>query len=112
MTDATSYAIGQVVKLTTSLRNRSATTCYFNGYGLTMSFLDPGGKVLTAINVIADDIQYRPFVPGQVLTHSVPWDPHTCQFQPCSEPSGVYSVQAKWGFSGGTYGATLEFIVR
>lgn len=108
----TSYPAGQPVRMSTTLRNRSSTPCYYRGYTVTMTFLDPGGRTLVGQAVHADDIEDRAFAPGQQITHDATWDPRICDTPPCSQPPGIYSVSADWSFSGGRYGATQQFVVR
>lgn len=108
----TSYPPGQPVRMATTLRNRSSTPCFYRGYTVMMTFLDPGGRTLIGSAVHADDIEDRAFAPGQRITHDVTWDPRVCPTPPCSQPPGIYEVTADWSFSGGRYGARQQFIVR
>ena len=108
----TSYAPGQPVRMATTLRNKSSTPCFYRGYTLTMTFLDPGGRTLIGSGVHADDIEDRAFAPGQRITHDATWDPRVCETPPCTQPPGIYEVTADWSFSGGRYGARQQFVVR
>ena len=113
VTDSLSYPAGQPVRLTSTIRNRSSTPCFYRGYDLTLTFFDPAGRTLLSSKFHADDIGDRPFAPGQSLTHTAVWDYRTCQTPPCRlPPPGIYSVAASWSFSGGRYGATMDFVVR
>jgi hypothetical protein len=103
---------GQPVALQTTIRNRSSEPCFYRGYTVTMTFLDPKGSVIIAPAEHADDVQFRQFSPGQALSTSATWDPSRCASPPCAPPApGIYSVSAEWSFSGGRYGATQQFEV-
>lgn len=108
----TSHPAGQPVRMSTTLRNKSSTPCFYRGYTVTMTFLDPGGRTLVSSGVHADDLEDRAFAPGQRITHDTTWDPRVCQTPPCSQPPGIYEVTADWSFSGGRYGARQQFIIR
>jgi hypothetical protein len=108
----TSYAPGQPVRMETTLRNKSSSPCFYRGYTVTMTFLDPDGRTLVGSAVHADDVEDRAFAPGQRITHDATWDPKVCQTPPCAQPPGIYAVTADWSFSGGRYTARQEFGVR
>lgn len=113
LSDATSYTAGQVVKLTTTIRNRSASACFYRGYDVAMNFLDPSGHVVAGSQAHADDVGQQTFAPGQVLSQTSTWDPSACGTPPCATPApGIYSVQATWAFSGGIYGFTHQFVLH
>ena len=109
---ATSYPAGQPVRMETTLRNKSSTPCYYRGYDVAMTFLDPGGRTLVGQAVHADAFEDAAFAPGQRITHDATWDPRVCPTPPCTQPPGTYEATAEWSFSGGRYGARQQFIVR
>ncbi|HEX2047888.1 MAG TPA: hypothetical protein VHF27_08990 [Acidimicrobiales bacterium] len=107
------YRAGQPVTLRTAIRNRSSSPCFYRGYTVTMTFLDPGGAAIIASSVVADDLEDRQFAPGERLSHSATWDPGRCPSPPCATPApGIYSTQAAWSFSGGRYTVTRDFVLR
>lgn len=112
ITIATSFGPGEPVGMSTTLRNKSSAPCYYQGFTVTMTFLDPGGRALVSQAVHADDVAERAFVPGQEITQEATWDPKVCQTPPCTEPPGIYEATADWSFSGGRYTARQQFIVR
>jgi hypothetical protein len=103
--NSTAIPAGQPVTLHTTIRNRSSDPCFYRGYTVTMTFLDPAGNVIISQAAHADDAQFRPFAPGQALSQSSTWTPS-------SPPApGIYSVAADWSFSGGRYGATQQYVL-
>ena len=110
------YRAGQPVTVRTTIRNRSASPCSYNGYTVTITFVDPGGAPIVASSVIADDFEVRTFAPGATFSHSATWEPsEACvgPTRPCPTPAaGIYSTQTVWGFSGGRYTATQDFVLR
>jgi hypothetical protein len=103
---------GQPVGLQTTIKNRSSDPCFYRGYTVTMTFLDRDQRPIISEAAHADDVQFRPFSPGQVLSHSATWDPSKCPSPPCATPApGIYSVTADWSFSGGRYGATQQYVL-
>lgn len=100
-----SIPAGQPVTLQTTIRNRSSDPCFYRGYTVTMTFLDPNGNVIMSQAAHADDVQFRPFSPGQALSHTATWTPSA------PPPPGIYSVTADWSFSGGRYGATQQYVL-
>lgn len=112
MTDKPSYAPGQTVQVTTTLRNKSATTCFYNGYALTMTFKDDPGHMYPGVSVIADSFREVPLQPGQTLTNTGSWDHRACGDPGCSAlPSGPYYVTASWGIAGLRYDVLVSFIL-
>ncbi len=112
MTDKPSYAPGQTVQITTTLRNKSATACFYNGYALTMSFKDDAGRMYSGVSVIADSFRDVPLQPGQTLTNSGQWDHRACAEPGCAAlPSGPYYVTASWSIAGSRYDVLISFIL-
>ena len=112
-TDSLSYPAGRPVTMTTTIRNRSSAPCFYRGYSVTLSFLDPVGRPLASTEVNGDSSSDRRFAPGARLSHTLTWDPAACPTAPCATPApGFYSVAASWSFSGGTYAATMQFVLR
>lgn len=110
--DRLSYPAGQPVSMSTTIRNRSSAPCYYRGYNVEMRFLDPGGQVIIAQVVHADDIEFQTFAPGQSITHTARWDPRNCGAPQCPPPApDIYAVEAIWTFSGGRYTATQQYVL-
>ena len=109
-TEKASYARNEKVKVDSTLRNRSADTCFFVSYTFSASFRDPRGDELNAYNSNPAGSPDRPFAPGQVIRASATWDPLACPDPTCfAAPAGDYSVLVTWGFPGGPYTALRPF---
>ena len=109
-TDQASYSAGQQVTMTSTLRNKSSDTCFYNGYGFTSAFKDTAGKTIIAQSVIADSFADVPLRPGQTITHSGPWDQRLCSEPACGRaPLGPYTAAATWNFAAFTYEFTTTF---
>ena len=111
-TNRPSYTAGQEVRATSTLRNKSSETCFYNGYGFTSAFKDTAGKMIIGQSVIADSFADVPLRPGQTITHSGTWDQRLCGEPACGRaPTGPYIAAATWNFAGFTYEFTVSFIV-
>ena len=109
-TEKASYARNEKVKVDSTLRNRSADTCFFVSYSFSASFRDPRGEELNAYNSNPPGSPNRPFAPGQIIRASATWDPLACPDPICfAAPAGDYSVLVTWGFPGGPYTALRPF---
>jgi hypothetical protein len=98
------------VTVTSTVRNRSSTTCSYASYTFGSSFKDPAGRPLTGSGLVADAFADTPFVPGQTFHHSATWDQRSCPEPTCGQAApGTYSVVVTWGFPGGPYAVTLSF---
>ena len=108
-TDSPSYGPGQAVKATSTLRNKSSDTCFYNGYGFTSAFKN-AGKTIISQSVIADSFADVPLRPGQTITHSGAWDQRLCHEPGCGRaPLGPYTAVARWNFASFTYEFTTTF---
>lgn len=109
-TDKASYPRNEKVKVDSTLRNRSADTCFFDSYSFSASFRDPRGGELNAANSNPAGSPDTPLAPGQVIRASATWDPLACPDPTCfAAPAGDYSVLVTWGFPGGPYTALRQF---
>ncbi|MCA1671131.1 MAG: hypothetical protein LC799_02620 [Actinobacteria bacterium] len=109
-TEKASYARNEKVKVDSTLRNRSADTCFFVSYSFSASFRDPGGQERNAYNSNPPGSPDTPLAPGQVIRASATWDPLACPDPTCfAAPAGGYSVLVTWGFPGGPYTALRPF---
>lgn len=111
-TDQPSYAPGQAVKVTSTLRNRSSASCFYNGYGARMTFKDDAGHSYPGVSVIADSFADVPLRAGQALTHTGSWDHRACADPGCAAlPAGPYYVTVSWNFAGSVYDVLTSFIL-
>lgn len=112
-TDQTSYSAGQQVKVDSTLRNRSQTTCFYAGHTFQVTIQDAVGRPIITFEIVTPGPERSTFVPGATLTGSVPWDQRSCQTQPCPQPPpGPYSAAVKWTFAGGPYETRAAFSLR
>lgn len=111
-TDKPTYGRGQEVKVTSALRNRSSTTCFYNGYGFRSEFRSEPGDTFPGVSVIADSFAEVPLGQGETIIHSARWDHRLCPEPTCgSLPAGTYTAAVTWNFAGATYGVTTTFIL-
>ena len=110
-TDQRSYRPDQQVKVDSTLRNRSQTTCFYAGQTFQVAIQDAVGRTIITFEIATPaGATKSSFVPGATLTGSVPWDQRSCQTQPCPQPPpGPYSAAVKWTFAGGPYEARAAF---
>lgn len=112
MTDKSSYVEGQQVKVDSTLRNRSTTTCYFTGHTFGVAILDAAGRTINSFNIVTPGPTKSAFVPGATLSGSVPWDQFSCRTPPCFlPPRGPYAAAVTWIFAGGPYEARAPFVL-
>ena len=111
-TDRPSYTAGQEVTMTSRLRNKSAETCFYNGYAFTSAFKHEDGRTIVGQSVIADSFADVPLRPGQTITHSGAWDQRLCSEPACGRaPAGPYTAAATWNFAASTYEVWTTFNV-
>ena len=109
-TDQRSYRGGQQVKVDSTLRNRSQTTCFYTGHTFQVAIQDAVARPIMTFEIVTPGPTRSSFVPGATLTGSVPWDQRSCQNQPCTQPPpGPYVAAVKWTFAGGPYEARAPF---
>ncbi len=109
-TDKVTYGSTEQVKLESTLRNRSSTACSYTSYTFRATFADPAGRPIIDSAQIADAFRPTALVPGAVLTATIPFDPRTCQTQPCPPlVAGTYSAIATWTFPGGPFEVRAPF---
>jgi hypothetical protein len=103
-TDKPSYAPGQQITVTSTLRNKSSDTCFYKGYTFRTGFRDEAGHTFVGVGVVNDSMAEVALRPGEAITHSGPWDhPGT--------PAGVYTAVATWNFGSATYELTTSLIL-
>jgi len=107
-TDKGSYAPGEQVRIHSTLRNRSATTCTYPSFIFSATILSPGGAKITGFD--RQDAAPGALGAGQAHEATVTWDRFGCAPQPCTQnPPGTYSVAVTWNYPGGPYTATKAF---
>jgi hypothetical protein len=107
-TDKGSYAPGEQVRIHSTLRNRSATTCTYPSFIFSATVLSPGGATITGFD--RQDATPGAIGAGQAHEATVTWDRLGCAPQPCTQnPPGTYSVAVTWNYPGGPYTATKAF---
>jgi hypothetical protein len=112
-TDQASYLPAQPVTLTSSIRNRSSSPCYYLGYTFGVAFTDANGSPYGGTSLVADVLEDTPLAPGQRLTHTTPWDHRQCPVTiTCGPlPSGTYTGTVTWVFPGGPYVRTVPIVL-
>jgi hypothetical protein len=107
-TDKASYAQGEQVRIQSTLRNRSTTTCTYPSFVFSATILSPGGATITGFNRQGDSP--GALGPGQANEASVNWDRISCPSPFCTQSTpGTYAVSVTWNFPGGPYTATRTF---
>ena len=106
-TDKASYGIGEQVRIHSTLRNRSATTCTYPSFIFAATILSPGGATITGFNRQGD--APGALGSGQANEAFVNWDRVACTSDICPPNTpGEYTVSATWNFPGGPYTATKK----
>ena len=104
------YTAAQVVEVTSTLRNRSAAPCTYNGYAVQVNFRDDAGHTFPGLGVVADSFAVVTLDPGQAITHSSPWDHRQCASPGCAPlPRGPYYATVTWNFGTYVYDVTQSF---
>ena len=111
-TDRHSYTPAQAVQVTSTLRNRSSATCFYNGYTAGMTFRNDAGTTYGGVNVVADSFADVPLRPGETLTHAGSWDHRACPEPSCGPlPPGPYYATVRWGIASHTYEVFTSLIL-
>jgi hypothetical protein len=110
--DRPSYTAAQSVQVTSTLRNRSSTTCFYNGYTAGISFRNDAGASYGGVTVVADSFADVPLRPGETLTHTGTWDHRACPEPGCGPlPPGPYYAIARWTIAAHTYEVLISLIL-
>ena len=111
-TDRHSYTPAQPVKVTSTLRNRSSVTCFYNGYAFGITFRNDAGATFGGVNVVADSFADVPLRPGETLTNTGSWDHRACPEPGCAPlPPGPYYATATWRIASHTYDVLTSLIL-
>jgi len=110
-TDKSSYGIGEPVKIHSTLRNKSATTCTYPSFIFSATILSPGGATITGFNRQSD--APSALGAGQANEAFVTWERVACTSDICPPNTpGEYTVSATWNFPGGPYTVTTKIALR
>ena len=105
---APTYALGEPVRGSTTIENRSATTCLLPTRGF-VRILNAAGKDVSSF---AYTMEFRIPVsaePGKTFTTPFTWDQRDCTGHACLQvPAGTYTVVADWT-EGGPYSGRRSF---
>jgi cell division septation protein DedD len=106
-TDKPSYGIGEPVKIHSTLRNKSGTTCTYPSFIFSATILSPGGATITGFNRQSD--APSALGAGQADEAFVTWERVACTSDICPPNTpGDYTVSATWNFPGGPYTVTTK----
>jgi hypothetical protein len=109
-TDKPAYAAGETVRGSTTIENRSGTTCLLPTRGF-VRILNAAGEDVSSF---AYTMEYRfPIAtePGKTFTTPFTWDQKDCSGPACVQvPAGAYTVMADWT-EGGPYSGRGSFTI-
>lgn len=110
-TDRAAYRPGDLVGGVSTLRNRSASTCFYGSYSATIGFLGPSGEpVGLTSNLHADALPgtLTALPSGGALSQDTVWDQRNCNGSQCLRVApGTYALRGTWDLSGpGVTGST------
>ena len=94
--ERSNYASGETVQWTSTLTNRSATTCLVSGRAF-FHVEDVNGKIVGSFPYTADFQLPVKAEPGKTFESGRSWDQTDCSANPCAlVPAGRYTVVASW----------------
>jgi hypothetical protein len=94
------YAPGETARWTSTLENRSQTTCAVSGRAF-FHVEDAGGRTVGAFAHTADFQLPVKAEPGKTITNGFTWDQRDCSGSACVQvPAGTYVVVAEWTEAG------------
>lgn len=101
-TDKATYAPGDTVRFSSTLENRSGTTCLVSGRAF-FSIENGAGKTVSSFVYTANYMLPVKAGPGQTFTNTGTWNQQDCTGPACAPaPAGAYAVVAGWT-EGGPY---------
>lgn len=111
--DQASYLPSQTATISSTIRNRSSSTCYYLGYNFGVAFTDKAGATYGGQSLVSDVLEDTPLAPGQRITHTVTWDHRQCPVTiTCGAlPAGAYTATVTWVFPGGPYVRSVPVIL-
>ncbi|MGI8810674.1 MAG: DUF4232 domain-containing protein [Acidimicrobiales bacterium] len=106
------YALGEEVRATGTLRNKSSAPCTYNGYTFSNAFKDQAGTTLVGQSVIADTFANVTLRPGETITQSASWNQRVCADSGCGPaPPNPYYAAVTWRMAEYTYEFSTSFIL-
>lgn len=106
-TDKASYGIGEQVRIHSTLRNKSETTCTYPSFVFAATILSPTGTKVTGFERVNE--APGALGTGQANEAFVTWDRAPCAGDICPPNTpGEYTVSATWNFPGGPYTVTRK----
>ena len=94
--DRSSYAPGDTVRWSSTLENRSATTCLVSGRAF-FHVEDGAGRTVGSFAYTANYMLPVKAEPGKTITNTASWDQRDCSGPACTPVSpGTYEVVAEW----------------
>ncbi|HEX2047887.1 MAG TPA: hypothetical protein VHF27_08985 [Acidimicrobiales bacterium] len=95
-TEKGTYARGEAVRWSSTLENRSSTTCLMSGRAF-FHVEDTAGTIVGSFPYTADYMLPVKAEPGKVITNTGGWDQKDCSGPACTHVTpGTYVVVAKW----------------
>ncbi|MDQ4068281.1 MAG: DUF4232 domain-containing protein, partial [Actinomycetota bacterium] len=99
-TDKSIYAPGETVRWSSTLENRSGTTCLVSGRAF-FHVENAAGKTAGSFPYTADYMLPVKAEPGKTITNTGSWDQRDCSGSSCVQvPNGSYVVVAQWTEAG------------
>ena len=94
--DKPTYASGERVSWSSTLENRSSTTCLMSGRAF-FHVEDTAGKIVGSFAYTADYMLPVKAEPGKAITNTGTWDQQDCSGPTCKQvAAGTYVVVAGW----------------
>ena len=94
--DKVSYAPGETVSWSSTLENRSSTTCLMSGRAF-FHVEDTAGQIVGSFAYTADYMLPVKAEPGKIITNTGMWSQQDCSGPTCTQvPAGTYAVVAGW----------------
>ena len=103
---------GEVVRIPTTIRNRTSAPCYYNGFTLSYEVKNAAGQGLGGGAHHADTFRDVALEAGQTLTENADWNPQDCTGGPgtCMQAApGDYTANLRWSLADLPIQATVSF---
>lgn len=107
-TERATYSVGETVRGSSTLENRSATTCLLPTRAF-FRIVDAGGRTVGSFTYTLELRLPVKAEPGRSFTSTFTWDQRDCSGASCDQvPAGTYVAVADWNESG-PYGGRASF---